>query len=335
MAQRTLTVAVFDEGAEWALEEHHVARIREAAGDAFAVGVVRSRRELAEALPRTNAIVGFPVTRDQIEPHLGRLEFVQLTHSMGDRSAAVVAALEAGVRVCSAATIRAPQVAEHAVALTLMLVRRIDAAVLRQAEHRWSSSELGARIGMLRGSTVGLVAMGVMGEQIAQRLKAFGVTTLATRREPTNPFLHVDEMFPTEDLNEMLARCDVVIVAAPRVPLTRHLMGRKQFAAMRRSAVLVDVSRGGVVDQQALIDALRRGSIASAALDVFETEPLPSTSPFWTMPNVVVTPHVAAASPAFWEQATDVTCNNLRRLRDERELIDELDLERFKTPARS
>lgn len=293
------------------------------AADTIDVVQVGSRAELLEVLPGTRYLVGFPLTEEQVAERGGSLRWVQLTGS-GDSPGALRAVVERGGRVTTAARVRAPQVAEHAIALTLALFRGLHLAASAQAEHRWAAGRIGSLVRSLSESTVGLVSFGPVGEEIAQRLKSFGVTVLATRRDPSNPFINVDEMFPLESLHAMLARSDAVIVAAPRIALTEGMMGRKQINAMRDDAFLVNVSRGGIVDQAALIDALRRGRLAGAALDSFETEPLPPNSPFWTMANVLVTPHIASASPTYWERATDLVCTNVRRLLADEPLVDEL-----------
>ena len=115
-----------------------------------------------------------------------------------------------------------------------------------------------------------------------------------------------------------------IIVATPRIPATDDLIGARQFKVMRPGMVLIDVGRGGVVNQNAMLDALRRGRLAAAGLDVFATEPLPPASPLWTMPNVIVTPHISAASPHYWEHAVEVIATNLNRMLSGEPMIDEI-----------
>ncbi|HBS29461.1 MAG TPA: D-2-hydroxyacid dehydrogenase [Phycisphaerales bacterium] len=233
-------------------------------------------------------------------------------------------AIRAGVRVTTAASIRAPQVAEHALALLLALTRRLRQAWAAQGERRWAAEAIAPAVRDLAGATAGVVAMGTIGQEIAQRLKAFGMHVLATRKDPANPYMFVDEVLAPERMHELLARSDAVIVATPRTPVTEGLITKGLLGQMKPSALLVDVSRGGVVSQGALVTALQKGKIAGAALDAFETEPLPPNSALWGLENVILTPHVASASPRYWQSATEIVCRNLARLREGRPLIDEV-----------
>lgn len=328
MSKGLLTLAIFQEAEGWRLPDAHVAAVLAAAGD-LEVQTVSTRAELIDILPRTTQLIGFPVTYDQFE-QLGKgVEWVQMTGPLGDAISSLLPAVRRGVRVATAASIRGPQIAEHALALTLALLRRIDDAVLAQTEHRWAASEIAPLMRSLHGSTVGIIAFGTLRDEIAQRVKALGVHVLATSTSPDDDHIHIDEMLRLSGLEDLLVRSDVVIVASPRHPGSKALIGRRELARMGEDTVLIDVSRGGVVDQSALLDALRRQRLAGAGIDAFETQPLPSSSPMWTMPNVIITPSVAAASGHYWEHATEVICRNIRRFAEGRPLIDELTTDWF------
>lgn len=328
MAEGTLTLAIFQEAEGWRLPDAHVEAIR-AAAKGTVVRTVASRAELLGVLPKTTQLVGFPLTYDQFEQMGASVEWVQMTGPLGDAISSLLPAVRRGVRVATAASIRGPQIAEHALALTLALLRRIDDAVLAQTEHRWAANEIAPAMRSLHGSTVGIVAFGTMRDEIAQRVKALGVQVLATSARPDDDHIHIDEMLELSRLEDLLVRSDVVIVASPRHPGSKPLIGRRELSKMGGQTVLIDVSRGGVVDQIALLDALRRQRIAGAGIDAFETQPLPSASPLWTMPNVIITPSVAAASAHYWEHATEVICRNIRRFAEGRPLIDELTTDWF------
>lgn len=319
-----MTLAVFNERARWSLPEGLVDRLRDAAGDRAQIRAATTRAQLLEQLPGTDYLVGFPLTDEQFAQQGGELKWIQLTGSGGDLTPTLIGAMDRGVRITSAASIRAPQVAEHAMALLLTLFRRLDLTMRAQTEHRWASTDVAPQIRNLSGATVGLIAVGCIGQEIAQRLKAFGVTVVATRRDPSNPYMYVDQVVPTERINDLMEICDAIIVATPRIPATDDLIGARQFKVMRPGMVLIDVGRGGVVNQNAMLDALRRGRLAAAGLDVFATEPLPPASPLWTMPNVIVTPHISAASPHYWEHAVEVIATNLNRMLSGEPMIDEI-----------
>ncbi|MEM9082126.1 MAG: D-2-hydroxyacid dehydrogenase [Planctomycetota bacterium] len=316
-------IAIFNEQSGWTLPETHVDRLKATAGDRLELSVARSRPQLLDMLPDAECLIGFPLNENplMLAPNL---RWVQLTQSAGSAIRVLEQAMHSGLVVTSAEQFRAPQIAEHAIAMLLALTRRLNVAMSSQADHEWASETLANRMGTLAGSSVGVIASGTVGGAIAQRLKAFGARVLATRRDANNPYMNVDEVFPPDQLDEMIMRVHALIVAVPLVGSTTHLLHKRRLSRMKRDAVLVDVSRGGVVDQTALLDMLRKGRLSGAALDVFEHEPLPPTSPFYTMPSVIVTPHVAAASPHYWDQACAVISRNITRFLDNQPMSDRL-----------
>ena len=163
----------------------------------------------------------------------------------------------------------------------------------------------------LEGSTLGVVGVGSSGSATARLAKAFGMTVVGTDVVAKTDGL--DQFFPLEQLPEMLKRCEYLILCVPHTPLTEKLIGAKELALLPKGAVLINIARSAVVDQPALIDALRSGHIRGAGLDVFETEPLPTDSPLWDMPNVIISPHSASTSDRENERITDLFCENLRR----------------------
>lgn len=330
MTSATLTIAVFNERSGWRLPDAHVERIRDAAGSRIEVLTVESRAELLAALPHTNYLIGFPIGETELSDRASALRWVQLTGSVGDALSALHLALSRGVRVTSAAGIRAPQCAEHVVMLLLALMRRLDVAYGAQSRRRWATADVAPLVRDLEGSVVGLVSISVIGRAIAQRLKAFGVEIVATRApgvDPREELLCVDEMLPVDALDELLERSDAVIFATPFLPGGLESIGRRELERMKEGAILIDASRGGIVQQSALVDALRSGRVGAAGLDVFEHEPLPEDSPLWSTPNVIITPHVSSSSPRYWERAVDVICHNVQRVRAGKPLLHELTLE--------
>lgn len=163
----------------------------------------------------------------------------------------------------------------------------------------------------LEGSTVGIVGVGSSGGATAQLAKAFGMTVVGT--DVVTKTDGLDKFFPLERLHEMLKLSEYLILCVPHTPLTEQLIGAKELALLPKGAVLINIARGAIVDQPALIEALRSGHLRGAGLDVFETEPLPPESPLWDMPNVIVSPHSASTSDRENERITDLFCENLRR----------------------
>ena len=196
--------------------------------------------------------------------------------------------------------------AEHSMLLMLMLSRDVPRWMRAQAEHRWDHY----RHAELAGRTVGIYGLGNSGIDLAQKAKAFHMRTLGVRRRPDQPSPYVDELC---DLDRLLAESDFVVVTVPRTPATAGVFDRDAFARMKPSAYFICISRGGIADDDALLDALRTGQLAGAGLDAHGVEPLPPESPFWSLPNVVVTPHNGATSDGNLRRSREIVADNIRR----------------------
>ena len=196
--------------------------------------------------------------------------------------------------------------AEHSMLLMLMLSRDVPRWMRAQAEHRWDHY----RHAELAGRTVGIYGLGNSGIDLAQKAKAFHMRTLGVRRRPDQPSPYVDELC---DLDRLLTESDFVVVTVPRTPATAGVFDRDAFARMKPSAYFICISRGGIADDDALLDALRTGQIAGAGLDAHGVEPLPPESPFWSLPNVVVTPHNGATSDGNLRRSREIVADNIRR----------------------
>lgn len=221
--------------------------------------------------------------------HTPRLRWLQVL-TMG-YDPLVAHGVPAGLAITNAGDSYAPTVAEHAVATLLALVRRLPEMQANAVNSIWEQS-IAARIGTLNDATVAVLGFGNIGKEIAIRLRAFGARVIAvTRSGRTDPL--ADESASVAQLLDVLARIDAVIVAVPLDATTRHLIDARALAALRPHALLVNIARGGIVDTAALREALANGRLGGAAIDVTEPEPLPADDPLWTMPNAIVTPHVA------------------------------------------
>ena len=202
-------------------------------------------------------------------------------------------------------------VPEHAFALMLALARGMRRYALLQHERRWEPHE----VGMLAGQTVGVVGLGGIGAGVARRAAAFDmrIVGLDPQVERLPGIAGVEAIVRPAQLDLLLERADWVVICAPHTPDTEKMFRRAQLRRMKRSAFLVNVGRGVIVDLADLVEALRAGEIAGAGLDVFEVEPLPADHPLWTMPNVVLTPHVAASVPEVADRWLDVLVDNVGR----------------------
>jgi phosphoglycerate dehydrogenase-like enzyme len=202
-------------------------------------------------------------------------------------------------------------VAEHALMLMLASARRLPESIRAQDARRWICNDL-AGLPTLRGRTVAIVGLGAIGRELARMAAGLGMIVIGTRSEAHDPLpAGVAEAFSPDALPAVLARADFVVLAAPLTSGTRGLVGAAELRLMKRSAWLVNVARGRLVDESALIEALTRREIAGAALDVFEHEPLEPSSPLWTLPNVLITPHSAGFREDYWDAATQLFTANL------------------------
>ena len=216
--------------------------------------------------------------------------------------------LERGVRFTNASGIHAEPIAQYIFTYVLHWERNVVAHQMQERERKWKiivSDDLGAK-------TLGIVGLGGIGLAAARVGKAFGMRVLGLRRSRA-PQPNVDQLFAPDQLDDLLGESHYVVLALPMNDDTRHTIGVSQLTAMRDDAVLINVARGGVIDEAALIDALRAGAIRGATLDVTALEPLPEESPLWTLDNCVITPHDAGYSPLGEERLMRLFLENLAR----------------------
>ncbi|MFC4598147.1 D-2-hydroxyacid dehydrogenase [Cohnella hongkongensis] len=214
---------------------------------------------------------------------------------------------QAGVTVTTASGVHPYPVSETAFAMMLAFSRGLHTAVRNQMSGAWLDA---GSLSEIHGKTIGIVGVGTIGLEAARLAKAFGMRVLGMRRSG-EPAEFVDRMSDRSGLNDLLRESDYVMAVMPLTRETKHMFGRDQFAAMKRSAYFINVSRGGTTDTEALVAALREGEIAGAGLDVFEQEPLPADHPLWAMDNVIVTPHNGGVTDRYRERATDIFLENL------------------------
>ena len=179
----------------------------------------------------------------------------------------------------------------------------------------------------LSDKTLGLLGLGSVGMETAWKAKCFDMRILALKRKPIRRPTYVDEILGPEDLDYLLSESDFLVITVPLTAETYHMIGEEELRKMKPTAYLINISRGAVVDNRALIKALKEGWIAGAALDVFEEEPLPEDSEFWRLENVIITPHVSGRSPHYDERAVKIFCINLKRYLEGKPLINLVDKE--------
>lgn len=239
--------------------------------------------------------------------------------------------VNSSVVITNAGGVNSIPVSEQVIGMILCLNRKLHLFVRNQMERKWKTSDADLIFQMdeLSGKTAGLVGLGRIGSEIAKKAKCLGMRVIATRRNPSAPKPdYVDKLISPENLEELLADSDFVIIQIPLTKDTEGMFGEKELRRMKRTAYLVNASRGNIIKEDELIEALREGWIAGAALDTFATEPLPEDSPLWNMQNVIITPHVAGLTPRYMERLTDLFCENLRRFMNDEPLINVVDKSR-------
>jgi phosphoglycerate dehydrogenase-like enzyme len=286
--------------------EWHAAELAQRIPELEFVGAP-SFAELAPRFEEAEILICGDALTAEIVERMPRLRWVQAYISATDGIRAALGG-RPDVAVTSARGLHGPQMAEMALLHMLYLSRSVRALTANQAARVWE--KLPQRV--LERRTVGIVGIGTIGETLARLCKALDMTVHGFSRT-TRPVAGIDRIFPRDELAARAGELDFLVLVVPYSDETDGLVGKEVLRAMRPTAVLVNLSRGAVVDETALVAALRAGEIAGAGLDVFAHEPLPPESPLWTMPNVFVTPHLGGQSDRYHEQLLPLLEDNLRR----------------------
>ncbi len=294
------------------VSEADLGRVRNAAGPEAGISLARGRAEILEAAAETEVLLG-PLW-PELFAEMKRLRWVHAVASGVDgylfpefRSSTVLLTGEKGLV--------GEHLADHAFGLLLSLTRQISAAQ-RLGPRAWSHRpELRARELELSGLTMGIIGFGGTGRALARRAAAFGMRCRAIDCEAVDPSPEVSRVETPDALPALLADSDVIALGCPLTEQTRRLLGARELAVAKPGAFLVNVTRGELVDADALVDALRAGRLAGAALDVAPEEPLPAEHALWSLPNVVMTPHTAGASQYRARRNLERFCRNLVHLR--------------------
>ncbi len=234
--------------------------------------------------------------------------------------------------ITTASGVHATPISEHVLSAMLLWARHWPDILKLQAARSWPTwSGKQAIAGReLAGATLLVIGVGAIGRRVAQLGHAFGMRTLATRRSATDDAVdpEIDALYPLARLDEALAQADYIVLAVPSTPETHRLINAERLRMVKPGALLVNIARGDVVDETALLAALRSGPLGGAALDVTAQEPLPPESPLWSQPNVIISPHVSGASDRYSERLTDLLLDNIARYRDGRPLRNLVDVAR-------
>ncbi len=276
---------------------------------------VRAYDDLQKRVGEADVVVVSGMWKNELIAGAGKLKFIQSISSGMDQYSKEQLAAK-GVRLASAAGVNARAVAEHALALILAVARRLPEARDNQHKKMWRGmlGDLSQREDELGGKTLLIVGMGRIGSHLAKLAKAFDMKVLGIRRDPAQGANGADSIHGMAELVKLVPQADVVALTCALTPETTGLMSAAAFAAMKSSAVFVNVARGKVADEAALIKTLQANRIWAAAIDVTADEPLPAGSPLWSMPNVFITPHTAGETRAYEDNVLDILLENLDRL---------------------
>lgn len=284
---------------------------------------------LEDELPDTDIFVGYSLRAKQL-PYARKLRWLHST-------AAGVAQLmypelrASGILVTNPSGIFSVPIAEHTIGLMVALARNFQDCVRYQDQSRWAQQDIWDKpqhLTELNGQLLVIVGYGSIGRELAQRAKAFGMRVWGVTRSGKGDSTLAERVVPVAQLEEVLPHADFVVIAAPETPETKHLIGVVQLARMKPAARLINVARGSLLDEAALVHALETRALAGAALDVTPTEPLPPESPVWKAPNLLLTPHTSGVSDRLWERETALLVDLLERWFEGREMTNVVDLER-------
>lgn len=300
----------------------HEALLKEAASKEIAV-IVATPEEAKAHYADAEIVAAFPMRM----PKLEELPQARWLHSF---SAGVDKILtpemaKSDVLLTNSSGVHATPIAEMILAYLLMFARGFARTIREQAQHVWKKND---RSTELRDATVLIVGLGAIGTETARLCHAFGMHVWALRRnsgQATKKPEYVERLEAGEKLDELLPHADYVVITLPHTKETHYLFDRSKFERMKKTAVIVNIGRGGIIKESDLIDALKAGQIAGAALDVFEHEPLPADSPLWDLQNVIITPHHSGLSLRYMDRAIEVLCENLRAYAREERLPNEVD----------
>lgn len=230
------------------------------------------------------------------------------------------------ILVTNARGIHGIQMAEYTLGMILNLVRKSYTFYDNHKQGIWDRTTI--RLDEAYGKTVGILGLGSIGTEIAKRAKAFGMRVLALRRQTGETPEYVDKLVSYENKSELFSESDFLVVLLPVTPETVHFVGEIELQLMKKSAYLINIARGQIIDEQALIESLEQNIIAGAVLDVFDQEPLPAEHPFWNLANVILTPHISGRSPHYMSRALEIFEHNLTVYPEVTKLRNVIELER-------
>jgi phosphoglycerate dehydrogenase-like enzyme len=287
----------------------YVDRLRDLLAD-YTVELATSRGDELDLIQEADVYVGVDLDSELLEAAESLKLFACISAGTGHLD--TEALRDHGVAVTNASGVHGPNIAEHVIGWMLMITRRLDEGIRRQNRQEWRHFQA---MGELKGSRVAVVGLGAIGQAVVRRLQGFGVETVGVRYTPEKGG-PTDEVYGFGDVEEAIEGADYLLLTCPLTDETEELVGERELAALKPDSVLINVSRGPVVDTEALVASLHRNKLHAAALDVTDPEPLPADHPLWTFENVFITPHNAGHTPKYWERVSNILIENLNRVEE-------------------
>lgn len=295
----------------------------------FIVDQLQSYDRVPEEIVDTDVFIGWSLRPEQFKI-ASRLKWIH-SPAAAVHQLMYPELIKSNVILTNSTGVHGPVVAEHAIAVLLAMAKRLPQAMHYQAHKIWAQELMWneyPRPREVAGATVLVVGLGGIGREFATRAKALGMKVIAVRENPAKGAGPADEVYGPEKIDELLPQADYVLLCTPVTPATNAIINRDRLNKMKHSAYLINVARGPLVDDAALVEALQQDRIAGAALDVFVEEPLPPDSPYWSLNNVLITPHTAAVTEKLWERHYDLIVENLNRFIAGKPLLNEVDKRR-------
>lgn len=313
MAQHKIAILLHDEFEAWHPPAWYLERLR-AEFPQVEVAYSSSKRTDESALRDADVMIGWSLSPEQLRAATALRWIYSITAAIDQFLFPEL--LTGSVEITNAGRVHGPVVAEHAIAMMLALARHIPSAVRYQERRKWRMEAIWAeqpRPREIAGATLVVVGLGSIGREIAAMGAALKMRVIGVRQSPERGAAGAHEVVGYRELDSALARADFAVLAAPLTPETRHLIDAHRLQLFKPDAYLINVSRGGLIDEAALVKALLERKLGGAALDVFEEEPLPRRSKLWKQPHVLITPHTAFLTGKIWERHYEVFSGNLKR----------------------
>jgi phosphoglycerate dehydrogenase-like enzyme len=313
MARHKIAILLHDEFEMWRPPAWFVERLRSDFPE-IEVSYSAKKRDDDAALRGADVMIGWSLEQEQLRA-AGNLRWIYSITAAVDQFL-YPELISSGIAISNAGSVHAPVVAEHAIAILLALAKRLPTAVRYQNRRKWAMEAIWneqPRPREVRGANLAVIGLGSIGAEVAQMAAALKMHVIGVREHPERGAAGAQEVMGFEALDNAITQADFVALAAPLTPRTRHLIDARRLQLFKPGAFLINVSRGTLVDEAALVKALREHKIAGAALDVFEEEPLSRWSPLWKMSHVLITPHTAFLTENVWSRHYEVFAANLKR----------------------